>query len=131
MASCAHASHFRFQDMYLKMCIARYVMQDMYSEISRNFTVSYLHHGRVPVFHDIDINHFSSLYFILWFNVETWWSQDTIEKKKMVLICHKDLAKFYTTAVTIYICGRNVTEQKYASHVMAKDLAPSRSPTVG
>ena len=38
--------------------------------------------------------------------VETWWSQDTIEKKRMVLVCHKDLAKFYTTAVTInYIFG--------------------------
>ena len=39
-------------------------------------------------------------------------------------------AKFQKT-LTRYICGRNVTEQKYASHVMAKDLAPSRSPTVG
>ena len=40
------------------------------------------------------------------------------------------LAKLQKT-LTRHICGRNVTEQKYASHVMAKDLAPSRSPTVG
>ena len=91
-----------FRDMYLKICIARYVFRN----IEKQYPPASKLHDSFPVFHDIDINHFSSLHFILWFNVETWWSQETIEKKKMVLICHKDLAKFYTTAVTInYIFG--------------------------
>ena len=93
-----------FKDMYFKICYARYIFRNI-EKLPSVLPASKLHDS-FPVFHDIDINHFSSLHCILWFNVETWWSQETIEKKKMVLICHKDLAKFYTTAVTInYIFG--------------------------